>query len=101
MAATRLAAISSAPLSFCFSMTGYSRRMNSESQFRRPFLGVTKMNEQFQLGDVVQLKSGGPRMTVDEIGPDMTNRLTVWCTWFDGLKKVTDNFPASSVILKP
>ena len=29
-------------------------------------------------GDVVELKSGGPRMTVDRVDPDGM----LWCRWF-------------------
>jgi uncharacterized protein YodC (DUF2158 family) len=32
---------------------------------------------QFQVGDVVQLKSGGPRMTVERIDQEI-----VYCSWF-------------------
>ena len=34
--------------------------------------------------DIVQLKSGGPPMTVERIGNDpRTQEETVFCTWFD------------------
>jgi uncharacterized protein YodC (DUF2158 family) len=36
--------------------------------------------ETFQIGDVVLLKSGGPKMTVDNVLPDGT----ISCTWWDG-----------------
>lgn len=36
------------------------------------------MSNTFNVGDVVQLKSGGPVMTVSEV--DGTN---IWCIWFD------------------
>ena len=45
-------------------------------------------------GDVVQLKSGGPKMTVTQI-----NQETVWCKWFDGEDVKTGHFPVFS--LKP
>jgi len=35
----------------------------------------------FKPGDVVQLKSGGPPMTVEQIGNDTLGIETVWCTW--------------------
>lgn len=41
------------------------------------------MAEQFQVGDVVRLKSGGPQMTVADTGEDMSGRQMVWCMWFD------------------
>jgi len=37
---------------------------------------------EFKKGDVVQLKSGGPKMTIGYLLTDDTNR--VKCTWFDG-----------------
>ncbi len=48
------------------------------------------------IGEVVILKSGGPRMTVDEFDDDVD---TVHCHWFvDGQKKLeSGTFPAGSV----
>jgi uncharacterized protein YodC (DUF2158 family) len=38
----------------------------------------------FEPGDVVQLKSGGPHMTVEQVGAAaMTGEETVWCVWFE------------------
>jgi len=38
----------------------------------------------FEVGDVVQLKSGGPLMTVEQVGEaSMTGENTVWCVWFE------------------
>ena len=37
----------------------------------------------FEPGDIVQLKSGGPPMTVERVGNDQrTQEETVFCTWF-------------------
>jgi len=42
---------------------------------------------EFEPGDVVQLKSGGPLMTVEQIGQDsMTGEDTVWCVWFEKVR---------------
>ena len=39
---------------------------------------------QFEAGDIVQLKSGGPLMTVEQVGQaSMTLEDTVWCVWFE------------------
>lgn len=35
-------------------------------------------NEEVKVGDVVELKSGGPRMTVNSIGKDKSGH----CKWF-------------------
>jgi uncharacterized protein YodC (DUF2158 family) len=40
------------------------------------------MAGEFQIGDVVQLKSGGPLMTVNEVGENY-GVPTVFCAWFD------------------
>jgi uncharacterized protein YodC (DUF2158 family) len=56
------------------------------------------MADEFKPGDVVELKSGGPKMTVAKIGPVAmgSSKLEVWCEWFDGSKKTKDHFmPAS------
>jgi uncharacterized protein YodC (DUF2158 family) len=38
-------------------------------------------------GDVVQLKSGGPPMTVTQIGQaNYEDFLSAWCSWFEGKK---------------
>lgn len=56
------------------------------------------MPEEFQKGDVVQLKSGGPTMTVQNIG-DFTGSSGiedgVLCVWFDGKKKYSEVFDRS------
>ena len=49
----------------------------------------------FKIGEVVQLKSGGPLMTVDNVDPhNMIN-----CVWFHEREKKSDVFPAAT--LKP
>ena len=37
----------------------------------------------FQPGDLVQLKSGGPVMTVEQVSEVMTGGQGVWCIWFE------------------
>jgi uncharacterized protein YodC (DUF2158 family) len=47
----------------------------------------------FKAGDVVRLKSGGPKMTVTQTGKTaMLGEDAVWCVWFDGQKKFSDTF---------
>ena len=43
---------------------------------------------QFKVGDVVQLKSGGPKMTVNTV----LSLERVKCTWFEGSKQVEGVF---------
>ena len=42
-----------------------------------------------KVGDVVVLKSGGPKMTVDRIGRPVRspNTESAWCNWFDSDNK--------------
>ena len=54
------------------------------------------MNE-FKPGDVIELKSGGPEMTVDQVAKDGLGHTMVWCDWFDGSKKITATFPPTSL----
>lgn len=46
----------------------------------------------FEIGDPVQLKSGGPAMTVQDV-----SRVTgeYYCVWFNGCIKQQSTFPAS------
>lgn len=47
------------------------------------------------VGDVVTLKSGGPKMTVEQIGPfsmSSSGRNKAKCTWFDGTQKMNALF---------
>lgn len=47
----------------------------------------------FKIGDVVQLKSGGPEMTVEDIGDYGKGAgKGVSCVWFDNRKRCTDTF---------
>ncbi len=37
----------------------------------------------FRLGDLVRLKSGGPLMTVEQVGQTSLADVGVWCVWFE------------------
>ena len=57
---------------------------------------------EFQAGDTVQLKSGGPVMTVERIGKDQkTQEDVVFCIWFhnEGKRQVLnrDGFPPVTI----
>ena len=56
------------------------------------------MADEIKVGDVVVLKSGGPDMTVDQVGKKQYEDYdSAWCSWFEG-KKVTNNvFPLTSL----
>ncbi len=51
---------------------------------------------EIRVGDVVSLKSGGPIMTVSDIG-DHYGTQKAWCDWFDGKKVVHGTFPLTSL----
>jgi uncharacterized protein YodC (DUF2158 family) len=54
----------------------------------------------FKVGDIVQLKSGGPDMTVGELDTAMgTQREIVRCKWFGGRKLESGSFAPESLIL--
>jgi len=61
------------------------------------------MEQKFKIGDVVILKSGGPKMTItnDKTGVDMSLG-NVWngrydCKWFDGDSMQKSRFPQDSL----
>jgi uncharacterized protein YodC (DUF2158 family) len=52
------------------------------------------MEAEFSVGDVVQLKSGGPKMTIDTIGKFGmgSTRDQAKCVWFEGTKRLEGLF---------
>ncbi len=56
------------------------------------------MADEFKVGDTVQLKSGGPKMTITTVG-DNYGTPTIWCAWFEGTKKMTGDFPPAALKL--
>jgi uncharacterized protein YodC (DUF2158 family) len=58
------------------------------------------MQTEIKVGEVVQLKSGGPKMTVSQIGKTMGGTVDhAWCDWFEGTKKMDGTFPLTSLTL--
>jgi uncharacterized protein YodC (DUF2158 family) len=55
-----------------------------------------KMAGGFEKGDTVQLKSGGPKMTVEKI-ENWNGEMSAWCQWFDGNKPMANRFPLTSL----
>lgn len=53
------------------------------------------MDEQFTDGDVVELKSGGPRMTIAGV-VQQEGQKTLKCDWFDGAIVRSGQFPEIS-----
>jgi uncharacterized protein YodC (DUF2158 family) len=56
------------------------------------------MADQLKIGDVVHLRSGGPEMTVTNVGLDGFRTPTVWCVWFVGTKQQAGTFPPDSLV---
>lgn len=52
------------------------------------------MSDTFKIGDIVQLKSGGPKMTVTAVLGKV-----VHTAWFSGSKKETGAFPFDAIII--
>lgn len=50
------------------------------------------MSNDFKPGTVVQLKSGGPKLTVTAVKNE-----NVWCSWFSGHEVKNHNFTAESL----
>ena len=46
----------------------------------------------FAKGDVVQVKSGGPVMTVEDFSQTAAGEPTAWCVWFDENDQKRDSF---------
>ena len=53
---------------------------------------------EFKPGDVVQLKSGGPKMTCTD-APDSTMNGRISCQWFAGSKLEHGWFPPKSLVI--
>ncbi|MQW34927.1 DUF2158 domain-containing protein [Sinorhizobium meliloti] len=51
------------------------------------------MNERIRLGEIVQLKSGGPKLTVNDAGSSSF----VWTSWFAGSKNERARFHVQSL----
>lgn len=57
----------------------------------------------FNPGDVVRLKSGGPLMSVEQVGKhSLTGEDAVWCTWFEssGREQVLQRETFAPVVLE-
>jgi uncharacterized protein YodC (DUF2158 family) len=52
--------------------------------------------QQFKIGDIVQLRSGGPNMTVEDIEP-IPGKNLIDCQWFAGGKLNHGRFPPESL----
>lgn len=58
-------------------------------------MGEITVAQQFKTGDIVQLKSGGPKMTVRE--PSSSREGVIYCQWFAGSKLENGAFPMDSL----
>lgn len=53
------------------------------------------MAGKFKLGDTVQLKSGGPSMTISSVSEQDPGKY--YCIWFKGASRETSNFPEETL----
>jgi uncharacterized protein YodC (DUF2158 family) len=86
---TRVTVISGPPL---FSRAFDPTSKSVAFERRSPFIEEISMAA-FQIGDVVELKSGSPNMTVEDAGEGDT----VSCVWFDKSEAKRGYFPASTL----
>ena len=62
--------------------------------FRKLLAGIKQSAmEDFEIGDVVQLRSGGPKMTVHSLVSDCD----VVCQWFEGNALHEESFPREAL----
>jgi uncharacterized protein YodC (DUF2158 family) len=55
------------------------------------------MTGQWKEGDVVKLKSGGPKMIVDRVVHYSDDSTSVYCVWFDNNEKKECDFVPSGL----
>ena len=55
---------------------------------------------EFKPGDVVKLKSGGPKMTIKKIGPNNLENAKddASCVWFEGNQLKDSRFPLETLV---
>jgi uncharacterized protein YodC (DUF2158 family) len=53
--------------------------------------------DEIKPGNVVQLKPGGPRMTVSAVYRNRDGVPSAYCAWFDGEKAQQNSFPITSL----
>jgi uncharacterized protein YodC (DUF2158 family) len=51
----------------------------------------------FEKGDVVTLRSGGPAMTVRKVGMENLGSRPIWCVWMTKGKKLDAAFDAQAL----
>jgi uncharacterized protein YodC (DUF2158 family) len=56
---------------------------------------IKRKQSGFMIGDIVELKSGGPDMTVSRLESEMDN--SIGCTWFDRFKLQHGSFDADTL----
>ena len=56
--------------------------------------------DNFNPGDIVRLKSGGPNMTLERININYKDRLMWVCVWFDGTQNKTADFLQEALELR-
>jgi uncharacterized protein YodC (DUF2158 family) len=58
------------------------------------------MADEIKMGEIVRLKSSGPKMTVEAVFTDVGGQMCVRCSWFDKQdNKISDAFALEAVEL--
>lgn len=52
------------------------------------------VRQEFEIGDTVRLKSGGPIMTIEK-SATYRGEFKLCCTWFDGVNQLRGAFPVA------
>jgi uncharacterized protein YodC (DUF2158 family) len=55
------------------------------------------VSDEIKAGEIVKLKSGGPKMTVETVFNDAHAKRCVKCVWFDENRLVRDVFQIEAV----
>jgi uncharacterized protein YodC (DUF2158 family) len=55
----------------------------------------------FKVGDIVELKSGGPPMTVIQVSPNLVGQTVLTCQWFFGIMQTATFKPDVLIPGKP
>jgi uncharacterized protein YodC (DUF2158 family) len=58
-----------------------------------------ELTGKFKAGDTVQLKTGGPKMTVSRTPKSMRGNAGIYCKWFAGSRILTEFFDENMLVV--
>lgn len=59
------------------------------------------MGKNFQPGDLVKIKSGGPIMTVENNDLKINGKAFIECVWFDGAVRQSARYHPAALVAEP